>query len=65
MIKKCSAGILPAVPRACPELVEGASRPRRQSPSQNHALTDFEEQFCRPASLRQLLRTDNRELRTQ
>ena len=22
-------GILPAVPRACPELVEGASRPRR------------------------------------
>src|SRR5271157_907107 len=27
--KTSSAGILPAVPRACPELVEGASRPRR------------------------------------
>ena len=26
---RCSAGILPAVERACPELVEGASRPLR------------------------------------
>jgi len=29
-LKTGSAGILPAFPRACPELAEGASRPRRR-----------------------------------